>query len=257
MTEEKKRPKDQPFSLEELNQQFSSGVTRKKRQKEISGIWKLILAAGVVLIAALVVWRLSAGTSSTRSARDSEAMPVTGNEIQGTSAVGREPNPESDPGAGTEANQEASSTDTESQSSVSTEPETSNTVEPETFHESILSEEEQEKWMSKELSGDNIYVELNSRIYLDGTNAYIRLINPIYSAYYYSITIYPKDEEETILYQSEKIAPGTILEAVVLSKEPTGEQYPAVVKYLVYDEKGSGLGTYSVDVEFTTDEQYK
>lgn len=233
MTEEKKRPGDQPYSLEELNQQFSS-ITKKTGKKENSGVLMPLILVAVVLIAALIVWQVRAGTSSTQS--------TEGSSREVTTAANRISEPEPD---------------MESQPLADPEPQSPAATEAETFHESILSEEEQEKWASHELNGENIYVELNSKIYLDGNNAYIRLINPIYSAYYYSITIYPAGEEEAILYQSEKIAPGTILEAVMLSKVPTQEQYPAVVKYLVYDENGSGLGTYSVNVEFTNDEQYK
>lgn len=129
--------------------------------------------------------------------------------------------------------------------------------ETEMFNESVLNEEEQEKWAETDLDEENIYVELNSKIYLDGSKAYIRLINPIYSAYYYTITIYPEGEEDTLLYQSEKIAPGTILEAVALTAEPTEEQYSAIIKYDVYDAVGNELGSHPVSVEFTTDEQYK
>lgn len=124
-------------------------------------------------------------------------------------------------------------------------------------HKSILSEAEQEKWTAADLDEENIFVILNTKIYLDGNKAYIRLINPIYGTYYYSITIYPETEEDTILYQSEKIAPGTILEAAMLTAEPTEAQYAAVVKYQVYDEEGNELGTHPVQVEFTTDEQFK
>lgn len=121
------------------------------------------------------------------------------------------------------------------------------------YNESILSEEEQERWASTDLDGEKIYVVLNTKINLDGSNAYIRLINPIYCTYYYSITIYPEGEEDTILYQAEKVAPGTILEAVRLSSEPSEEQYYAVVKYQIYDEEGNEVGIHTVSVEFITD----
>lgn len=213
MTEEKKRPKNEQYSLEELNQQFASNIKRKrkKKQKRIPGVLMLGFLAAVVLIVILIVWKVTTGIQSA--------------------------------GGSTE--------DTAAAKNVTDE------AEAEVFNESVLSEEEQEKWASTGLDEDNIYVELNSKIYLEESKAYLRLINPIYSTYYYSITIYPQGEEETILYQSEKIAPGTILEAVMLTAEPSEKQYAAVVKYYVYDGEGNELGSHPVNAEFTTEEQYK
>lgn len=210
MTEQKKRLRNEPFSLEELNQQFSKNIKKKKKKKEIPGIWMVILLVVVVLIVVLVVWKVRSGTQSVNgSTADAAAKTVTSEE------------------------------------------------ETEKYNETSLSEEDQEKWTSTDVNGENIYVELNSKIYLDGSKAYIRLINPIYSAYYYTITIYPEAEEDNLLYQSEVIAPGTILEVAMLTAEPTEEQYPAVVKYRIYDGDGNEMGTHPVKVEFTTDEQYK
>ena len=211
MTEQKKKLKSEPFSLEDLNQQFSRNIKKKKkRKKEIPGIWMVILLVVVVLIVVLVMWKVSSGAQSDNgNTADSAAKTVTSEK------------------------------------------------DAETYNETSLSEEEQEKWTTTDVNGENIYVELNSKIYLEGSKAYIRLINPIYSDYYYSITIYPEAEEDTLLYQSEKISPGTILEAAMLTSEPTEEQYSAVVKYRIYDGDGNDLGTHPVNVEFTTDEQYK
>lgn len=224
--EEKQRPGDQPYSLEELNQQFSSSISKQKKPKKISAILLLVLLAAVVLIIALIAWRIMAGNQSSGE-RTGEVTAVTTGENN------------------------IKEIETEAQKETLIE------TQMETFSESILNEEEREKWTSNDLNAENVYVELNSKIYLDGSKAYIRLINPIYSSFSFRITLHPEGEEDTILYQSEKLAPGTILEAVMLAAEPAQEQYHAVVKYLVYDGGGNELGTYSVNVEFTTDEQYK
>jgi len=198
MTEEKKRPRNEQYSLEELNQQFKSNIKKKNNKKlkrRVPAVLMLVLLVVVVLITALIIWKVNGTQSLDGSTEDTEI-----------------------------------------------------------FNESILSEEENEKWATTDLDGEKIYIVLNTKIYLDGSRAYIRLINPIYSTYFYNITICPEGEEDTILYQSEKIAPGTILEAVTLTTEPTEEQYSAIVKYQVYDGEGNELGTHPVNVEFTSEE---
>lgn len=217
MTEDKKRSGDTQYSLEELNQQFISNIKKKKKKKH-----KGVFGIGMLVLLAAVVLIVAAVIFKIKTQTQS-----TGGNTENVTA-------------GDTADK---TTETEAEAEI--------------YNESILSEEEQEKWASTGLDEDNIYVELNSKIYLEESKAYLRLINPIYSTYYYSITIYPQGEEETILYQSEKIAPGTILEAVMLTAEPSEKQYAAVVKYYVYDGEGNELGSHPVNAEFTTEEQYK
>lgn len=233
MTEEKKKPGDEPYSLEELNNQFKSNIN-KKNKKNNKRVPAMILALLVLAaLIALIIWKVGGSGSTEGSTEDPATVGGAANDQDPTAADGAADNDE-----------------TAAADSM-------NIEETETYNESILSEEDQEKWTSTEPNGETIFIELKDIVYLDGRKAYIRLVNPIYSTYYYNITIYPEGEEDTILYQSEKIAPGTILEAVMLTAEPTEEQYQAVVKYQVYNEDGNELGTHPVSVEFTIDEQYK
>ena len=113
----------------------------------------------------------------------------------------------------------------------------------------ILTSEEQEKWMNMEAQKGKFYIELNTRIKVDDTKAYIRLINPIYSAYTFSIQMWEKGDKTNLLYASEKLMPGTILEAVNLTRPLTSEEHEVVVNYVVYDEAGEESDSYPVDVK--------
>lgn len=121
---------------------------------------------------------------------------------------------------------------------------------------SSLTTAEQKKWTEKQqdAEGEMIYVEMNDEVSVQGTTAYLRLMNPIYSTNYLQIRIYPKENKNKILYDSEMLAPGTILEAVRLSEEPTEQQTDIVVLYTVYDAQGVKLGTHPVTVVMSVQE---
>ena len=205
------------LSLEALNQQFSTEVKKKESRKKNKKRIIAVLAAAIVVVLVIVAWTMGDSIPVVQSIR---------NQLSGSS------NDKNSKGTAVQIDADGEG------------------------NESILTEDEQAKWKNEEVevNGEKIFVELNTMIKLDGQKAYIRLINPIYSSYTVSVTIYPQNDEESILYQSEHLAPGTILEAIMLEQEPKEKERSAVVLYTVYDSDGKEIGTHAVDVEFTNEE---
>lgn len=123
-------------------------------------------------------------------------------------------------------------------------------------YETILNEEEKEEWKNRETDSSRLFVQLNQKLNVDkNRNAYLRLINPPYSAFYIQIKIYEQDNPETVLYQSDSLKPGTILEYAEFDSVPEPGQYGAEVEYTVYDKDGNKVGTHEVAVDMTVQEQ--
>jgi hypothetical protein len=122
---------------------------------------------------------------------------------------------------------------------------TSNKIVP-----TILTAKELENWQDIEVQEGKIYVELNGKIEVDNKKANIRLVNPIYSAYTISIELWEKKEENNLLYESEKLKPGTILEMIRLSEPLTEGETEGVVNYIIYDEEGNEKASHPIDITF-------
>lgn len=120
----------------------------------------------------------------------------------------------------------------------------------ETTQESVLSAKEQQKWneIKTDTTGKKVYIILNKEITVKGRNAGIRLINPIYSALDLQIKIVERGNEGNVLYQSERLAPGTILEEARLNQEIAAKNLKAVVIYTVYNVEKVNLGEHRVEV---------
>lgn len=249
------------YSLDEINEQFlksiaasqDKNIVQKKALLNKSMINILIIIASLIIIAAIILWQRKQTAVSPVSAPNQQASENFSNETDSINKSGTSNEPDT-----------LDEPDTLNESGTSNEPDPSiesslALTEIEQGSHNVLTEEEQQKWISQEidLDGKEVYIQLNCKIYLVGTKAYISLINPIYSIYYYTITIYPREAKDTILYQSEMLSPGTILEAIVLQRELSESEYEAVVEYKIYDLEGNELGLHSVNVEFTTDQQYK
>ena len=122
---------------------------------------------------------------------------------------------------------------------------TSNEIVP-----TFLTAKEQENWQDIEVQEGKFYVELNGKIEVDNKKANIRLVNPIYSAYTISIELWEKKEENNLLYESEKLKPGTILEMIRLSAPLTEGETEGVVNYIIYDEEGNEKASHLIDITF-------
>ncbi|MFV0361674.1 MAG: SpoIIIAH-like family protein [Suipraeoptans sp.] len=218
-------------NLDKLNNDFSGKLKRKKRKKRI------IIAAIIIMIVIVVylIWRMSGIDADDNNNAQTQNNSTTQEEqLESDVLVDIEKETEED-----------------NNSDVETEIETDTDL-----SESLLSDEEMAHWRDKtiEVDGETIYIELNTTIeVVDGNKAFIRLINPIFSSHNIKVHIYTDNEAEDTLYMSQMIAPGTVLEAVVLEKELTEDSYPAVVEYTIFDSDDNELGTYPVDVEFVLD----
>ena len=114
---------------------------------------------------------------------------------------------------------------------------------------SILTQEEQQEWKEKEKDPSRVFIQLNQKVEItDMQNVYLRLINPPYSAFTIQVRVYAEDNPDQTLYESDRVAPGTVLEYVPFSGELGAGSHPAKVEYTVYDEDGNELGIHEVDI---------
>lgn len=116
-------------------------------------------------------------------------------------------------------------------------------------YDDILTEAEKKEWAEKKTDSENVFIQLNTKISLqaDGKDAYIRLINPPYSSYSFKVVIFLDSDESDVLYGSEQIAPGTVLEYVDFNKGVAKGTHAATVRYEFYSD-GSEVGTQDVPV---------
>lgn len=253
-----KEPKREPDRAKE------TVVKKTGKNEELK--WNLItafLVLVIVVVAVVIVATLYMGSR----ADNPSAVGMTEQTVGSTSAAGNE-NTEETSGE-TQENAETQSETQESQSEQpeeesQTSSEQSESAQTESQEESaqsetqgivpeeytsILTEEEQQEWREKEKDPSRVFIQLNQRIEItDMQNVYLRLINPPYSAFTIQVRVYPEDNAEQILYESDRVAPGTVLEYVSFSGELEAGSHPAKVEYTVYDEDGNELGIHEVDI---------
>lgn len=83
----------------------------------------------------------------------------------------------------------------------------------------ILTPKEIEEWNSARVQPGKIYIKLKTEIQVtEGTKAYIRFVNPPYCMYDCVFRITDEAAGE-ILYESDKVNPGTVLKYVNLKRE--------------------------------------
>jgi len=102
-----------------------------------------------------------------------------------------------------------------------------------------LPEAEAENWKNKEVDKEQFFISLNTALTVSEGNreANLSIMNPPYSAYDFRIKIAMDDEDESILYHSEVISPGTYLQTVTFQKELLAGQYEATVYYTFYGDR--------------------
>jgi len=114
-------------------------------------------------------------------------------------------------------------------------------------NESVFTGAELEKWVDTEADEMVVPLQYNQEIEVQNQRAFTRIVNPVYSTYPVGVKIISDDR--IILYRSEKLAPGTILEAVTLNRELAEEETDAAIEYTVYDREDNIIGTYTVKVK--------
>jgi uncharacterized membrane protein len=93
-------------------------------------------------------------------------------------------------------------------------------------YNSILTDSEKEMWRTQEKS-DVLYALMNQKISIssDSSRAELRIVNPPYNKYAEFVQIYLVNDPEDIIYQSDAIEPGNIVDYADLNQKlEEGEQ---------------------------------
>ena len=114
----------------------------------------------------------------------------------------------------------------------------------------ILSKTEKEQWLSKERESDGAYMQVNQIVLVDadGYTAELRFINPPYSACDAAITIKLKDND-TVIYRSEIIKPGTIVAEAGLNDNYSGQEGKAAAYFEFYDGRGKLIKEKELEID--------
>lgn len=212
--------------------------------------WNLVTAfliLVIIVVAAVIVVTLyqssrAEGQTGTEPPQTAESQQ-TGN----TEQSNQETEAQTDKNSETETSKETESTEGEEEDINQTESQTQGIVPQEYI--SILTEDEQKEWKEKQKDSSRVFIQLNQRVEItDMENVYLRLINPPYSVFTIQVKIYPESDPMSVLYESDRVAPGTVLEYVPFSGTLDAGSHPAKVEYTVYDEDGNKLGTHVVDI---------
>jgi len=118
-----------------------------------------------------------------------------------------------------------------------------------TRYQDILTEDEQAAWKSKDVQTGEVVFQLNLEIPVDSatSQAEIRLINPPYSDFICKVSL-KEAESSIVLYESEEMIPGTVIQYVTLSEILAVGKYDCVARYSFLDDKGKVYGNYDVEV---------
>lgn len=127
-----------------------------------------------------------------------------------------------------------------------------------TLPKDILTEAELKKWEDDPVDDTQVFFELNTLWTLGKgeDEVFIRLLNPPYSAFPIKVQIYLEEKPGEILYESELLEPGSIVEKVKLDPRPEKGKHAVIVKYSFY-EKGSTdkiFGMHEVSAELTVED---
>lgn len=116
----------------------------------------------------------------------------------------------------------------------------------------ILTSEEIEEWNNTKVQKGKVYIKVKTEIQVEERRlAYLRLINPPYCEYDCRFTIKEKESGE-ILYESETISPGNVVESVSLSHKIEYGSTEASIIYSFYaqgEEKAAGTKVIDVVLE--------
>lgn len=120
-------------------------------------------------------------------------------------------------------------------------------------YKGILTSEEIEEWNNTKVQKGKVYIKVKTNIQVEERRlAYLRLINPPYCEYDYQFIIKDKESGE-ILYESEMISPGTVVESVSLNHKIAYGSTEASIVYSFYEpEEEKPTGTKIIDVVLDT-----
>lgn len=125
-----------------------------------------------------------------------------------------------------------------------------------TRYEDILTEVEQSNWASKAVQTGEAVFQLNLSIPVmaETSRAEIRLVNPPYSDFICQVSI-REEESSLVIYESEELIPGTLLQYASLTETLAIGEYNAIVVFTFIDGRGEIQGSYDVEVILEVEEQ--
>lgn len=120
-------------------------------------------------------------------------------------------------------------------------------------YKDVLTPQEIEEWNGTRVQSGKVYLKLKTEIKITGgTKAYIRLINPPYCAYDCRVSIVEK-ETGMMLYESDRIEPGTVLKYVGLNRSAEYGRTPVSVSWEFYRHDGDRIiGTEETEAVLLT-----
>lgn len=121
-------------------------------------------------------------------------------------------------------------------------------------YQGILTSQEVEEWNDTKVQRGKVYLKLRTQVPVSERRiANIRVVNPPYCAYNYRFTI-AESETGEVLYESEVLKPGTVLEQVSLNRQIEHGQTEATVTYTFYQHgKEEAEGTKEIQVVLDTE----
>ncbi|MFV0361712.1 MAG: hypothetical protein ACK5LL_01290 [Suipraeoptans sp.] len=116
----------------------------------------------------------------------------------------------------------------------------------------MLTNLERSKWENDVQEDNGAYIQINSLVMVskETGSANLKLINPRYSACDLKITITTEDALN-IIYESEVISPGTIIEDININTSVLSKKKENVtVNYVFFDGKGNKLTERNTTIAF-------
>lgn len=106
----------------------------------------------------------------------------------------------------------------------------------------VLRETEVQDWAEHVTDTTHVYAIYNENVAVTGKVALIHLMNPVYSTYSETVKIYSATDNTEVYYQSEYLAPGTVLEAINLNRNLSTTPMQMVMEFTFYDASGKTIG---------------
>lgn len=120
----------------------------------------------------------------------------------------------------------------------------------------ILTEEEKKRWEEEKGEESELFVEVNTEIPVSypSMEATLHLINPPYSRHDFKIEIYISGQPEQVLYESDRIVPGTVVEDVTFLETLETDTYPVSICYTFYKGEET-IGLHVVAAELLVEDK--
>ncbi len=116
----------------------------------------------------------------------------------------------------------------------------------------FLTKEQKEDWTEKEVDDSQVFIQFSSELEVlaGSTQLNLQLVNPPYSAYDMVVQVVMQHNSSDILYRSDLLNPGDVLETVELSTMLESGNFPILMQYSFYEEDGETfVGEYEMEAD--------